>query len=207
MKSKKSKGIKPGPRNQIRIIGGSFRGRKITFPDSLGLRPTPDRVRETLFNWLSPVIREAKCLDLFAGSGALSFEAISRGAKQVVMLEKAYPVFQSLQAQANALQITNLDLQSIDIQHIDSQSYLANSTVDPFDIVFVDPPYGSGLLLPSIELLHKRGWLRQAALIYCGTDQPIKPEELPPSWEILRQQKAGVVYFYLIKKIDSQIDN
>lgn len=181
--------------NQIRIIGGSLRGRKITFPDSLGLRPTPNRVRETLFNWLSPVIRGAKCLDLFAGSGALSFEAISRGAEKVVLLEKSVNVIKSIEAQALEFKIKGLD-----IQHIDSQTYLKKigAKKDPFDIVFVDPPYGSNLLFPSFSLLNEGGWLQDNALIYCGTDQPIKIEELPTAWKIVRHQKAGVVYFYLL---------
>lgn len=181
-------------RNQLRIIGGSFRGRKITFPDSIGLRPTPDRVRETLFNWLSPVIRGARCLDLFAGSGALSFEAISRGAQQVVACEKANSVIASLQRQAAELKMLDLD-----IKPIDSQVYLKNLNSNPFDIVFVDPPYGRNLLLPSFNLLQANGFVKEKTLIYCGTDQPIKSEELPSNWEIIRHQKAGVVFFYLIE--------
>lgn len=190
-------------RNQIRIIAGSLRGRKINFPDSLGLRPTPDRVRETLFNWLSPVIRGACCLDLFAGSAALSFEAISRGAEYVLAIEKAPQVVKAIEEQAAILKITGLD-----IRHIDSQIFLKsfkehkpdqNNHFTPFDIVFVDPPYGSNLLLPSLGLLHENGWVKEKSLIYCGTDHPIQTEALPPSFKIIRQQKAGVVYYYLIK--------
>lgn len=195
MKSKinqKNENKPTAKRNQIRIIAGTLRGRKISFPDSAGLRPTPDRVKETLFNWLSPVIRGSRCLDLFAGSGGLSFEAISRGAKEVVALEKANAVFTNLKAQASALKIENLD-----ILEIDSQNYLAGSA-SHFDIVFVDPPYGSNLLMPSLVLLHKNDWVKEKSLIYCGTDEPIKAHELPDHWTILRQQKAGVVHYYLL---------
>lgn len=192
----KQKSDRSPNRNQIRIIGGRLRSQKITFPDSLGLRPTPDRVRETLFNWLSPVIRGARCLDLFAGSGALSFEAISRGAEYVLALEKAPLVVKSLKEQ-----IANLKITDLDIQHIDSQVFLKTPSLQApaFDIVFVDPPYGSNLLLPSLTLLQERGFVKDKTLIYCGTDQPIQAEELPESFAIIREQKAGVVYYYLIE--------
>ncbi len=185
-------------RNQIRIIAGSLRGRKITFPDSAGLRPTPDRVRETLFNWLNPVIRGSHCLDLFAGSGALSFEAISRGAERVVLLEKSTPVFKYIEEQAG---LFNIPIQKLEIKLIDSQGYLKDTKqpFETFDIVFVDPPYGSHLLFPSFALLHEKGWVKEKTLIYCGTDEPIAPQTLPVGWKILREQKAGVVHFYLIE--------
>lgn len=189
--------------NQVRIIGGALRGRKITFPDSLGLRPTPDRVKETLFNWLSPVIRGSHCLDLFAGSGALSFEAISRGAERVVALEKASNVSRAIQEQANEMKIMNLEIKNIDSQIFLKEKSNSNEGSHPFDIVFVDPPYGSNLLIPSLTLLNERAWLKQKSLIYCGTDQPIIDKDLPSNWGIIRQQKAGVVYFYLIEVVQT----
>jgi 16S rRNA (guanine966-N2)-methyltransferase len=137
--------------NQVRIIAGQWRGRKLEFPDSQGLRPTSDRVRETLFNWLAPVLPGAVCLDLFAGSGALGFEAASRDASRVVMVEQNSAVFKHLQSQSR-----RLSAQAVELVNADANDYLAG--VDTaFDIVFLDPPFGNAdLRQTAIRRIYER---------------------------------------------------
>jgi 16S rRNA (guanine966-N2)-methyltransferase len=176
--------------NHVRIIGGSFRGRKISFPDTLELRPTPDRVKETVFNWLAPYIRDSLCLDLFAGSGALSFEAVSRGALKVTALEYNPVVVAALKAEALHLKTNNLD-----IIQTDTLQFLKTKPT-AFDIIFVDPPYKADRLFPCFTLLKNNGWLKPDALIYYEADHPVPAEQLP-DWEILKEKRAGNVYYYL----------
>ncbi|MFZ1575209.1 MAG: 16S rRNA (guanine(966)-N(2))-methyltransferase RsmD, partial [Chromatiaceae bacterium] len=128
---------------RLRIVGGEWRGRRLPVLDQPGLRPTPDRVRETLFNWLAPLIRGAWCLDLFAGSGALGFEAASRGADRVVMIEKLANVARVLHE--NKLL---LDARQIEVIHTDAGPWLAGQA-EPFNLVFLDPPFAEDLLGPS----------------------------------------------------------
>ncbi len=126
-------------RNHIRIIAGKWRGRKITFPSTATLRPTPDRIRETLFNWLAPHIIDARCLDLFAGSGALSFEALSRGAGIVIALEKDTKVVASLKANAEILLADNIEiLQTDSIHWMEIHAHLKESLESSFDIIFLE---------------------------------------------------------------------
>ena len=143
--------------NQLRLIGGRFRGRRLPFPDQPGLRPTPDRVRETLFNWLAPVIVGARCLDAFAGSGALGFEAASRGAGEVVLIERSPLVARQLQVNAQTLGAAE-----VRIQQADTLQWLA-AAGHPFDIVFLDPPFADDLLMPAIAHLAEHGWLAPGA--------------------------------------------
>ena len=178
--------------NQVRIIGGRHRGRKLSFPDQLGLRPTGDRVRETLFNWLQPLIPGARCLDLFAGSGALGIEAASRGAASVVMLEQAAPVVRSLRQN-----ITGLGLEQVELIQTDALQWL-NGPAQPFDIVFLDPPFADKLLGACCEAL-QRGWLAEDARVYIEIDAGDALPELPEEWELLKQKKAGQVRFYLFR--------
>ena len=140
--------------NSLRIIGGEWRGRKVSFPDQAGLRPTGDRVRETLFNWLQPIISGARCLDLFAGSGVLGLEALSRGAAQVVMVEQAAPVCRYLQQAAD-----NLGAQGrLEVNHTTAEAYLM-SAAKPFDVIFFDPPFAQGLLASSCAAFESgAGW-------------------------------------------------
>lgn len=183
-------------RNQVRIIGGKWRGRKISFPESELLRPTPDRVKETLFNWLAPALVGARCLDVFAGSGGLGFEALSRNADFLTLLEQNPLSIDSLQKNAVQLDVPRA---SFEIIHTESLAWLHGKGT-PYDIVFVDPPYQSNLLMNCFVLLEQQGWLRPNALIYFESNQPFELEHLPQSWEILRQKKAGQVYYYLAKK-------
>ena len=133
----------------LRIIGGQWRGRKIHFPHNAQLRPTPDRVRETLFNWLMPVIQGARCLDLFCGSGGLGLEALSRGAAQVVFVDSHKATVNSLQNTCDMLGSTAAQIQLSDVRR-----FLAG-TAQPFDVVFLDPPYAGDFLLPCIEQLQQ----------------------------------------------------
>lgn len=178
-------------RNRLRIIGGRFGGRRLAFPDQPGLRPTPDRVRETLFNWLAPVMAGARCLDVFAGSGALGLEAASRGAAEVVMLERAAPVARQLTINARML-----DAAQIRVHRVDALQWLSGPG-EPFDLVFLDPPFADGLLGPAIERLHANGWVVPGARIYL--EAPIRAElpSLPASWELIREKSAGQVRYGL----------
>ena len=134
----KSQKPAPGKRNSLRIIGGGWRGRRVHFPDSPGLRPTPDRVRETLFNWLQFSVAGTRCLDLFAGSGALGLEALSRGAREVVFVDEAAAVAQTLREELERLGGT---AQAPACVHASAARYLATPG-EPFDLIFLDPPFG-----------------------------------------------------------------
>jgi 16S rRNA (guanine966-N2)-methyltransferase len=177
--------------NSVRIIAGKWRGRRLSFPSVLGLRPTPDRVRETVFNWLQPVIVDAVCLDLFAGSGAFGFEALSRGAKKVVMVDNDSSVIQQLHTQAASLQ-ASITLLKADI----AKQWPAFE--NKFDVVFLDPPYQSSLLEKCLQQLP--AWLLPQAVVYVETSsqKPLPP--LPSGLEIIKEKKAGQVAYYLLQK-------
>lgn len=178
----------------VRIIGGKWRGRRLKVPHMAGLRPTPDRVRETLFNWLAPVIEGSRCLDLFAGSGALGFEALSRGAGYVAMIDQSPQVVQLLQQELARFQATNADIY---------QATMPNplpGVVKPFDIVFVDPPYQDNLLFPCCEYLEEHGFLHKVAYVYLEAAQPIEDNELPLHWQIIKKKRAGQVYYHLVRR-------
>lgn len=183
------------PANQLRIIGGRHRGRRLRFPDLPGLRPTGDRVRETLFNWLQPVISGAHCLDLFAGSGALGLEAASRGAGRVVLVERAPRAVEQLRANGRALELDNLEL----IQG-EALGWLAEAPPTPFHILFLDPPFADGLLPPACRLLLERGWLAPGALIYLEADATAGLPELPAGLAMWREKRAGQVLFGLARR-------
>ena len=175
----------------LRIIGGTWRGRKLRFPPSAAIRPTPDRVRETLFNWLGAATRAARCLDLFAGSGALGLEALSRGAAHVTFVE------QDDQA-ARALRIRLAEWHAVGarVESADALRYLAG-TAQPFDIAFLDPPFGSDLLQNAAAALTERQWLRPGALIYVECAARDGPPTLPASWQLLKAKQAGEVGYHL----------
>lgn len=175
---------------RVRIIGGRWRRRLLTFSTEANIRPTPDRVRETLFNWLTPLIEGARCLDLFAGSGALGFEAASRGAAEVVMIERDAAAARHLREQAN-----KLGADQVRIVPGDAIAWLRTSD-RPFDVVFLDPPFRGGLLESACTRLAEGGWLKPGALIYMESESDIVPT-LPPGWRTLRSKKAGQVSYYL----------
>jgi 16S rRNA (guanine966-N2)-methyltransferase len=176
---------------RLRIIGGSYRGRKLPVPDQPGLRPTGDRVRETLFNWLQPVIAGARCLDLYAGSGALGFEAASRGGAEVVMVEQSEVVARVLEANVRLLPGSQLR-----VVRDEALRWLATAG-GSFDVVFLDPPFGAGLLGRSCALLERHGWLAPGAFIYLETCVSDGLPALPASWDLVRDKRAGLVRYAL----------
>jgi len=185
-----------GQSNSLRIIAGKWRGRKVPFPDSEGLRPTSDRVRETLFNWLAPVITDARCLDLFSGSGALSFEALSRGAESATLIDASARVSRQLQKNLNELQCSNAKVLT---KNAINWLKEANSKEKSFDVVFLDPPFNQQLVAPSCELLDSQGLVEEGSYIYIETEANL-PLQLPKSWTIHREKKAGQVAYYLCIK-------
>jgi 16S rRNA (guanine966-N2)-methyltransferase len=180
--------------NQVRIIAGQWRGRRLAFPDADGLRPTSDRMRETVFNWLAPVLSGARCLDLFAGSGALGFEAASRGASRVVMNDRNPQVVSALQANRALLAADQVDVLNGDVG-----SCLAR-TEGPFDVVFLDPPFAQpGLLGEAVTLLNQSQWLKPGAFIYVELPAPRDAVDVPKGWELYRQKQAGGVRYRLYR--------
>jgi len=176
---------------QLRIIGGTWRGRKIDFATEPGVRPTPDRIRETLFSWLQREIYGARCLDLFSGSGALSFEALSRGADEVVMVDQSSPVVKQLIANAKLLKSN-----CAQIELCSADSYLQRPP-QPFDIVFLDPPFQQHALKQYCEQLESGGWLAPRAMIYMEREKGNPPPALPTSWQLHREKWAGQVSYVL----------
>ena len=177
---------------QLRIIGGEWRSRKLDFPHVEGLRPTPDRVRETLFNWLAPHIGGAKVLDVFAGSGALFLEAMSRGAAKGVALDSNRDAISNIRENMGILRCTTGE-----VQQTNALNYLATPATEVFDVVFLDPPFNLDLLKPACDLLEQNGWLADNAWIY--TESERRPSELglPANWRLHREQKAGGVNYAL----------
>jgi 16S rRNA (guanine966-N2)-methyltransferase len=176
---------------QIRIIGGEWRGRKLKVPHVPDLRPTPDRVRETLFNWLAPSIVGAYCLDPFAGSGALGFEALSRGASQVVMVDASLEVVKSLQEHAQMLKTTKAE-----IYRAKAPEQL-KQPAKLWDIVFLDPPFQENLLLPTCFFLEENAYLANNAIIYLEAKSSLQESDLPANWQILKSKTAGQVAYHL----------
>jgi 16S rRNA (guanine966-N2)-methyltransferase len=178
----------------LRVIGGQWRSRRLEFPDLPGLRPTPDRVRETLFNWLAPVLPGAHCLDLFAGSGALGIEALSRGAAEVVFVERY-----SLAVRALRDNLGQLHARNARIDQAEALTWL-RSPGTPFDVVLLDPPFGEGLLAPACTRLEQGGWLAPTAWIYLEAEVDQPPPLLPPHWTFHREKTAGMVAYRLARR-------
>ena len=177
---------------QLRVIGGTCRRRRINFPEIPELRPTPDRVRETLFNWLQPLVPGAVCLDLFAGSGALGFEAYSRGAASVTMVDHHPRVVHQLRLEAK-----RLDAKQTEIIQADALCWLQSTSKD-FDIIFLDPPFGQDLLVKTINILAYSSPPRVDTRIYVETEADCSVPELPKEWAIARSKQAGRVKYYLV---------
>ena len=179
---------------ELRIIGGAWRGRRWRFSASGDIRPTPDRVRETLFNWLAPHIAGARCLDLFAGSGALGLEALSRGAAEVRFIESDA---------AAALELKRLleewGARGATVTRGDALAYLAGAP-QRCDVAFLDPPFGAGLIAPAAARLESGGWLSPRALIYveCAAREALPA--LPANWQLARAKRAGEVGYHLIER-------
>jgi 16S rRNA (guanine966-N2)-methyltransferase len=180
-------------RGQIRIIGGEWRGRKLSVPDVPNLRPTPDRVRETLFNWLAPYIHGAYCLDPFAGSGALGFEALSRGAAQVVMVDQSPTVIKLLEEEKALLKAENLQV------YQGSAPAQLKTSERPFDIVFLDPPFQENLLIPTCQYLAQHAFLAQEAFVYLEAKENLNENDFPQGWSIIKSKRAGQVAYHLVR--------
>ncbi|MBD8624024.1 16S rRNA (guanine(966)-N(2))-methyltransferase RsmD [Pseudomonas sp. CFBP 13727] len=191
MASVKTKQLHSG-QGHLRIIGGQWRSRKLSFPEAPGLRPTPDRVRETLFNWLAAHIEGAKVLDAFTGSGALYLEALSRGASMALALDANASAISSLRH--------NLDLLGCAVGQLlqsDALKYLETQTPSAFDLVFLDPPFHQNLLPATCTLLEDKGWLAARAWIYTESEAPPSALQMPATWRLHREKKAGQVYYSL----------
>jgi 16S rRNA (guanine966-N2)-methyltransferase len=179
----------------VRIIGGSLRRSRLEVPDAPGLRPTPDRVRETLFNWLASIIEGARCLDLFAGTGALGIEALSRGAGWVDFVERDPRLAQALRQNLQRLRQTDAA-----VRCADALPSLGESPPDAYDIVFVDPPFGDTFWEPAVMALEGNGWLRAGAWIYL--EMPASAQvSVPDTWALHRESGAGAVRYALYRRL------
>ncbi len=193
--SSKAKRPASGYPGRLRIIGGRWRGRRLPVPAAPGLRPTPDRVRETLFNWLAPHIEGSRCLDLFAGSGALCLEALSRGAASAILVEKAAHVAAALRRNIDTLQAAGAE-----VHHADAVAYLGGP-VTPVDILFLDPPFAaSDLIERCAGLIEQRGWVKPGGFLYIEAPARFDPLPLPAGWELVRSKRAGQVGYHLARR-------
>ncbi|MDP9087214.1 MAG: 16S rRNA (guanine(966)-N(2))-methyltransferase RsmD [Pseudomonadota bacterium] len=184
----------PSGRNSVRIIAGAWRGRRIHFPDLPALRPTPDRVRETLFNWLQHLIADTRCLDLFAGSGALGLEALSRGASEVVFVEQFPAAARTVQEQ-----LVRLGGESKGrVMEMGAARFL-RTPPKAFDIVFLDPPFGTNALAEYVPMLDSGQWLAVGSLVYLENERSAGLPVLPAHWELLKSKSAGEVGYHLAR--------
>jgi len=181
----------------VQIIAGKWRSRLLKFTATEGVRPTGSRIRETLFNWLAPSIEGARCLDLFAGSGALCFEALSRGAKHCVALENNRSAISHLNSNKALLDVADLRIVATD-----TLTFLEKNTErSQFDVVFLDPPFEKKLHSNVVQLLTEGMWLAKNALIYC--ELPLaEPQPMPPNWQLLKDKTAGNVRFCLFAYVE-----
>lgn len=199
-KSQRESGAKRELSSFVRIIGGEWRSRRLEFLESEGLRPTPDRVRETLFNWLQTVTPGARCLDLFSGSGALSFEALSRGAAQATLIDASARVCRMLKENLHGLKTQNAE-----VIEQDAIRWLENQPADlseRFDLVFLDPPFRKDLIRLAAELLESRNLLAPGALIYVEAEKELGMPELPRNWQLYREKIAGQICYRLFERND-----
>lgn len=185
-------------RNELRIIGGTWRGRRVKFPDVAAIRPTPDRVRETLFNWLQHDIAGRRCLDLFAGSGALGLEALSRGAAHVVFVDREHQVIEQLSDT-----LAMLGAQGALLEQRDALRFLQGEP-RPFEIVFLDPPFDNDLLPVVCRTLEERGWLAPGAFIYLEAPAHGGAPQVPATWNLLKSGHAGEVGYHLARREPSR---
>jgi 16S rRNA (guanine966-N2)-methyltransferase len=185
-----------GSANQgrLRIIGGQWGGRKLQFVETPGLRPTPDRVRETLFNWLSAEIGGSRCLDLFSGSGALGLEALSRGAGYCMFIDSERIAITAIEQHLDKLACSTAET-----SQGDGLRWLQDTPIpgQAFDIVFLDPPFQHKLLAPACKLLESRAWLTPSAHIYLESGAREEIPVVPPGWTLKREKQAGEVRYQL----------
>jgi 16S rRNA (guanine966-N2)-methyltransferase len=178
----------------LRIIAGTWRGRRFRFSAEADIRPTPDRVRETLFNWLAARVPQSQCLDLCAGSGALGLEALSRGAARVHFVDSDANAVRDLRAR-----LSEWGAAGATVERSDALRYLRTKP-EAFDIVFLDPPYAAGVLGAAARLLDERAWLAPGALIYVESAAGAALPALPESWHLAKTKRAGEVGYHLFEK-------
>lgn len=188
-------------RNQLRIIAGDWRGRKLPFPDGDGLRPTGDRLRETLFNWLSFAIYGKPVLDLYAGSGALGLEALSRGARSATFLDTHPGVIRQMQQNLETLNCTQAQV----VQQ-DARIWLKTAPVQPYGLVFLDPPFGQNLLIETCILLENKAWLADDALIYLEAEKELDLSQIPSNWVVQKEKVIGQVICRLYQRSVAETD-
>ncbi len=181
-------------RQSVRIIGGDWRGRRLHFPALPGLRPTPDRVRETLYNWLQFAIPGARCLDLFAGSGALGFEALSRGAAEAVFVESSQEAADAIREQLERFGAGTRGR----VFTADAAAYL-RAPAQPFDLAFLDPPFGRGALGEVVPLIGAAGLVKVGGFAYLESERDSGPPALPEYWELVKSKFAGEVGYHLAR--------
>lgn len=179
--------------NRLRIIGGQWRSRLLPFPDVEGLRPTTDRVRETLFNWLQPYLPGATVLDVFAGSGALGLEALSREAEHVSFIEQNLKATKQLQENIQTLKASNSTVYKGDALQ------LLQTFDRTFNVIFLDPPFGKGFLPKSIELIDERKLVTTGSWVYIESEQELADLPIPAQWRLHREKKAGQVKLRLFE--------
>lgn len=181
-------------KNKLRIIAGQWRSRQLAFADIPGLRPTPARVRETLFNWLQQDVTGKRCLDLFSGSGALGFEAASREARSVTLVENNAQACRKISEN-----IQNLAAKQVKLVNSDVFRFLAGDA-EVYDLVFLDPPFGKGLAIQSCQWLEQKGWLAYQAKIYIEVESKLALDSLPENWQCLKSKTAGEVGYHLYQR-------
>lgn len=192
MAARKTTNKKKSQAGQLRIVAGNWRSRLLQIADVPGLRPTSERIRETLFNWLATPIHGARCLDLCAGTGALGLEALSRGAGELVFVEQSAAAFKTLKNNISLLGATNTEVLNVDARH-----YLGGTSAKPFDIVFLDPPFAADLYDELCRLLTEHRWLADDARIYIEMDKDLPELCLPDDWQVLKNKTAGKVRYML----------
>lgn len=195
-KTTKNKAITKSTDGFIRVISGQFRGRKLPVKDVQGLRPTTDRIKETVFNWLMQDTRDANVLDCFAGSGGLGFEALSRFASNATFLELDSSAAKQLEQNISTLKLINAQ-----VKHTNSLSFLEQKNSNtPFDLVFVDPPFRKNLAQTSCNLLEINNWLNEDALIYVEVESDLNTFKPPSNWLLIKEKKAGQVFCRLYQR-------
>ena len=196
---------KPSPASnggELRIIGGDWRSRKLRFPEAGGVRPTPARTRETLFNWLTHHLPGSRCLDLFAGSGALGLEALSRGAGPTTFVDHTPALAQALRSNLRLLKSENGE---VACQAVDT--YLAQPPAKPVDILFMDPPFRQGWLENLFPMIADKGWVKPGGWIYAEHESDIPTPTAPANWILHRQKTAGQVTYCLFRVEGSEATN
>ena len=192
--SKQKRISRGSPSGRLRIVAGKWRSRLLPVADEEGLRPTSERIRETLFNWLAPVIEGSRCLDLFAGSGALGIEALSRGAAAVVFVERSHAAARQLE-----LSLAMLGADGAAVAASDALDFLRKHTPSKFDVVFLDPPFAADYYADLCRLLADRGWVSPGSQVYLEQDRAEAIPQLPPGWLLQKEKTAGNVRYSLVR--------